>query len=86
MILKVYRLFDMNHDELREYNKRTIEFSIHEVREHIKNGTLRNLVEERCCSSTEAMTALRILDRDHSVISLTNIPSFTNSDSFCSSI
>jgi predicted RNA-binding protein len=64
--LKVYRLFDMNLEKLREYNKRTIEFSILEVREHIKNGTLRNLVEERCCSSTEAMTALRILDRDHS--------------------
>jgi 7-cyano-7-deazaguanine tRNA-ribosyltransferase len=64
--LKVYKLFDLNHEELREYNKKTMEFSILEVREHIKNGTLRNLVEERCCSSPEAMSALRILDRDHS--------------------
>jgi len=64
--LKVYKLFDMNLEELREYNKKTIEFSIREVREHIKNGTLRNLVEERCCSSPAAMSALRILDRDHS--------------------
>jgi 7-cyano-7-deazaguanine tRNA-ribosyltransferase len=39
---------------------------IREVQEHIKNGTLRNLVEQRCCSSPESMSALRILDREHS--------------------
>ncbi len=63
--LEVYKLFDMNLEELREYNKKTIEFTIREVKEHIRNGTLRNLVEERCCTSPEAMTALRLLDRDH---------------------
>ena len=36
-----------------------------EVRANIQNGTLRNLVEERCCTSPEAMSALRILDRDY---------------------
>lgn len=64
--LKTYQLYDMNLNELKEYNKRTMEFTINEIREHIKNGTLRNLVEERCCSSPELMTALRLLDRDHS--------------------
>lgn len=63
--LNVYKLFDMNIDELKEYNKKTIEFTILEVKENIRNGTLRNLVEERCCSSPEAMTALRLLDRDY---------------------
>lgn len=63
--LKTYKLYDMNLEELKEYNKRTIEFTINEIRAHIKNGTLRNLVEERCCSSPELMTALRLLDRDH---------------------
>ncbi len=64
--MKTYHIYDMNQEELKEYNKRTVEFTINEIREHIKNGTLRNLVEERCCSSPELMTALRLLDRDHS--------------------
>ena len=63
--LKKYKIFDMDLQELRDYNKKIIEFIIREVQEHIKNGTLRNLVEERSCSSPEAMTALRILDRDY---------------------
>lgn len=42
-----------------------MDFVLREVRENIKNGTLRNLVEERCCTSPEAMTALRVLDRDY---------------------
>ena len=42
-----------------------MDFVIREVRENIKNGTLRNLVEQRCCSSPEAMSALRIADRDY---------------------
>jgi 7-cyano-7-deazaguanine tRNA-ribosyltransferase len=61
-----YKIYEMNTSELEEYNKNTIKFVIREVQEHIKNGTLRNLVEERCCSSPESMSALRILDRHHS--------------------
>jgi len=63
--LNTYKIFDMDLQELKDYNKKTIEFTIREVQENIKNGTLRNLVEERSCSSPEAMTALRILDRDY---------------------
>ena len=63
--LDVYKLYDMNLEELKAYNQKTIEFTVGEVKEHIRNGTLRNLVEERCCTSPEAMTALRLLDRDH---------------------
>lgn len=63
--LNVYKLYDMDIEELKEYNRKSIEFTIKEVQEHIKNGTLRNLVEERSCSSPELMTALRLLDRDH---------------------
>jgi len=64
--LDVYKLYDMDLEELTNYNRKTIEFTIKEIQEHIKNGTLRNLVEERSCSSPELMTALRLLDRDHS--------------------
>ena len=63
--LDLYKLYDMNLEELKAYNQKTIEFTVGEVKEHIRNGTLRNLVEERCCTSPEAMTALRLLDRDH---------------------
>jgi predicted RNA-binding protein len=42
-----------------------MDFVLREVRENIKNGSLRNLVEQRCCSSPEAMSALRIADRDY---------------------
>jgi 7-cyano-7-deazaguanine tRNA-ribosyltransferase len=63
--LKKYPLYDFNPEELQEYNKNSLDFVLREVRAHIQNGTLRNLAEERCCSSPEAMSALRILDRDY---------------------
>ena len=63
--LKQYPLYDFNQEELKKYNRNTLDFVLREVRANILNGTLRNLVEERCCSSPEAMSALRILDRDY---------------------
>ncbi|NYB51952.1 MAG: archaeosine tRNA-ribosyltransferase [Methanobacteriaceae archaeon] len=63
--LKQYPLYDFNQKELIEYNRKSLDFVLREVKTHIINGTLRNLVEERCCSSPEAMTTLRILDRDY---------------------
>lgn len=62
---KIYQIYDYNLEELKKSNHEMMDFVLREVRENIKNGTLRNLVEERCTSSTEAMTALRILDRDY---------------------
>lgn len=64
--LKDYQICQFTPEELLIYNQNTLKFVLSEVRENIKNGTLRNLVEERCCSSPETMTALRILDRDYS--------------------
>lgn len=63
--LKDYEIYQFNQEELRDYNQNSMNFVLKEVRENIRNGTLRNLVEERCCSSPETMTALRILDRDY---------------------
>lgn len=63
--LEEYHIYEMGFEELKRYNRNTLDFTLREVRENIKNGTLRNLVEERCCTSPEAMTALRVLDRDH---------------------
>ncbi len=63
--LEKYHIFDLNPSELKDYNKNSMDFVVREVRENIKNGTLRNLVEERCCTSPEAMTALRLLDKNY---------------------
>ena len=64
--LKMYSIYDLSREELKNYNRTTMDFVVREVRENIKNRTLRNLVEERCCSSPETMSTLRILDRDYS--------------------
>lgn len=60
-----YQIYDMDFEELKKYNKNTMDFVVKEVQENIKNMTLRNLVEERCCTSPEAMSALRILDKKY---------------------
>lgn len=61
-----YQIYDLSLEGLKEYNKKSMDFVIREVRENIKNKNLRNLVEERCCTSPEAMSALRILDKKYS--------------------
>ena len=63
--LNTYHLYEMSQEELAEYNKNTIDFVLREVREHMKNSSLRNLVEERSATSPQYGSALRILDRDH---------------------
>lgn len=60
-----YHLYEMSQDELLEYNKNTLDLVIKEVQANIENGTLRNLVEERSCSSPQNMSLLRILDKEH---------------------
>lgn len=61
-----YKIFDLNISSLAEFNKNNMDFVVREIRENIKNGTLRNLVEARCCTSPEAMSALRLLDKNYS--------------------
>jgi 7-cyano-7-deazaguanine tRNA-ribosyltransferase len=63
--INTYQIYDLSGEELKKYNKNTMDFVIREIQENIKNKTLRNLVEERCCTSPEAMSALRILDKKY---------------------
>lgn len=63
--LNVYEIYKMNQKEILNFNKDTIDFVLREVREHMKNGTLRNLVEERAATSPQNMSMLKILDKDH---------------------
>ncbi|MEN4017235.1 MAG: archaeosine tRNA-ribosyltransferase [Methanobacterium sp.] len=64
--LKNYHIYDLSLPRLKEYNKNSMDFAVREIQENIKNGTLRNLVEARCCTSPEAMSALRLLDKNYS--------------------
>ncbi|MDR2623979.1 MAG: archaeosine tRNA-ribosyltransferase [Methanobrevibacter sp.] len=65
--LNRYDLFEIGQNDLLEENNKNIEFVLKEVREHMKNGTLRNLVEERSLTSPQNMTALKLLDKNHQV-------------------
>ena len=64
--LKTYQLYEMTREELEAYNKNTIDFVLREAREHMKNSSLRNLVEERSATSPQYASALRILDKEYS--------------------
>jgi len=63
--LDVYKIYEMNQEEIFTCNKNTIDFILREVREHMKNGTLRNLVEERAATSPQNMSLLKILDHEY---------------------
>lgn len=63
--LNTYKIYEMTTEELIKYNKNTIDLVLREVREHMKNGSLRNLVEERSATSPQYASALRILDKDY---------------------
>ena len=63
--LETYKIYDLSREELESYNRNTIDFVLREVREHMKNGSLRNLVEERSATSPQYASALRILDKEY---------------------
>lgn len=63
--LNVYNLKEMSQKELFIHNSKIVDFVLSEVKEHMKNGTLRNLVEERSLTSPQNISALRILDKNH---------------------
>lgn len=64
--LNSYELYeDMSREDISKYNENSIDFVLREVKAHIKNGTLRNLVEERSTTSPQNISALRIFDKNH---------------------
>lgn len=52
-------------ENLEEENIKQLEFTIKEVRENMKNKTLRNLTEQRATTHPELMTLHRLLDKNH---------------------
>ncbi|WP_040681581.1 archaeosine tRNA-ribosyltransferase [Methanobrevibacter boviskoreani] len=64
--LNTYKIYeDMEQDEIEKYNRNTLDLVIREIRWHMKNRSLRNLVEERANTSPQNKSALKILDKNY---------------------
>ena len=64
--LDEYPIYDMNQKEIKKYNENTLDLVIREIQTHIKNRSLRNLIEERSSANPQVFSTLRILDKDYS--------------------
>ena len=64
--LNTYHLYeDISQEELEKKNIENMEFVIKEIHAHMKNRSLRNLVEERSTTTPQNISTLKILDRDY---------------------
>lgn len=64
--LDTYPIFeDFKQKDIEKYNLETLNFVIKEIRAHIKNKSLRNLVEERSVTSPQNISSLKILDKNY---------------------
>lgn len=62
--LNTYPLFDdITQSELEKKNLENMEFTLREIHAHMKNRSLRNLVEERSGTTPQNVSTLKILDR-----------------------
>ena len=62
--LNSYPIFeDITQEELEKKNLENMEFVIKEIHAHMKNRSLRNLVEERSGTTPQNISTLKILDR-----------------------
>lgn len=62
--LKTYPIFEnITREELEKKNMENMEFVIKEIHTHMKNRSLRNLVEERSSTTPQNIATLKILDR-----------------------
>nr|WP_295000736.1 archaeosine tRNA-ribosyltransferase [uncultured Methanobrevibacter sp.] len=64
--LNIYPIYeDITQKELENKNIENMEFVIREIHAHMKNKSLRNLVEERSGTTPQNISTLKILDRNH---------------------
>ena len=64
--LNTYPIYeDISQEELENKNIEIMEFVIKEIHAHMKNRSLRNLVEERSGTTPQNVSTLKILDRNH---------------------
>ena len=71
--LNTYPIYEnMSRKDIEKYNKNTLDLVLREVRGHMKNRSLRSLVEERANTSPQNKSALKILDKDYQEYLLKN--------------
>lgn len=64
--LNLYPIYeDITQKELEKKNITNMKFVIKEIHAHMKNKSLRNLVEERSGTTPQNISTLKILDRNH---------------------
>lgn len=64
--LNTYPIYEnITQKELEQKNIENMEFVIKEIHAHMKNRSLRNLVEERSTTTPQNISTLKILDRDY---------------------
>ena len=64
--LDKYPIYEnISQKELEEKNIENMEFVIREIRTHMKNRSLRNLVEERSTTSPQNISTLKLLDKNY---------------------
>ena len=64
--LNKYPIYEnITQKELENKNIKNMEFVIREIHTHMKNKTLRNLVEERSGTTPQNISTLKILDRNY---------------------
>lgn len=64
--LNTYPIYeDLPQEELEKKNIENMEFVIKEIHAHMKNRSLRNLVEERSGTTPQNISTLKILDRTY---------------------
>ncbi len=62
--LNTYPIYeDITQEELEQKNIENMEFTLKEIHAHMKNRSLRNLVEERSGTTPQNISTLKILDR-----------------------
>lgn len=62
--LNTYHIYEnLTQKELEEKNIENMEFTIKEIHAHMKNNSLRNLVEERSGTTPQNISTLKILDK-----------------------
>ncbi|MBE6500380.1 MAG: archaeosine tRNA-ribosyltransferase [Methanobrevibacter thaueri] len=64
--LNKYPIYEnITQKELEKKNIENMEFTIREIHTHMKNKSLRNLVEERSTTTPQNISTLKILDKNH---------------------
>lgn len=64
--LNSYPIYEeITQEELEKKNIENMEFVIREIHAHMKNKSLRNLVEERSTTTPQNISTLKILDRNY---------------------